>query len=544
MICAVCDGHSYEYVYNKQGNLKEKRSAGKTLISYAYDKVGQITEIKDPLGVSTCYEYDILGRRSRIYNDNGLDICYGYDSLNRIKDIRYGNGVNTSYTYDGDGNVITLETKVGEQVLFSFAYEYDGNGNRTAKVGNQVRAAETGGITLGSCALDISYKYDVRGQLLEEGRNGEAVSYTYDKAGNRICKTDARGEIRYFYNEKNQLLSEEGDTKKWFTYDKQGGIVEEKLASGTRLFSYNSRHQQTKVQTEKGDVQENRYDAENLRFELLENGKATAFVYHNGELLYKEGREEEPTSYHLGAGIEAFWRGQETYYYHQDEQLSTAFITDKNNNVQNRYQYDAFGNMLDSIEQLSNSVLYTGQQYDDLTGQYYLRARYYNPVLGRFVQEDEYQGDGLNLYAYCNNNPVMYYDPSGYAKKKTGNNCPPQGNYGEGTESPALTTSPYNPDVVEQRIKPDYVSNPAHDAHSSNYNIKKTPEPLDAVDVYNNAVRGGMGEWYGVNEKGEIYQFFYDNDGGVHFAGIITKSELINKNSSILSLLGLSPKGK
>jgi len=47
-------------------------------------------------------------------------------------------------------------------------------------------------------------------------------------------------------------------------------------------------------------------------------------------------------------------------------------------------------------------------------GQYYLRARYYNPVIGRFTQEDVYRGDGLNLYTYCKNNPVTYYDPSGF----------------------------------------------------------------------------------------------------------------------------------
>ncbi len=58
--------------------------------------------------------------------------------------------------------------------------------------------------------------------------------------------------------------------------------------------------------------------------------------------------------------------------------------------------------------------MYTGQQYDQETAQYYLRARFYNLVVGRFLQEDVYRGDGLNLYAYCANNPVMYYDPSGY----------------------------------------------------------------------------------------------------------------------------------
>ena len=409
---AVCDGKSYEYIYDAYGNLKEKRSNGKRLVSYTHDRAGQITEIRDPTGVSTRYEYDILGRRSRIFNDDGLEVRYGYDALNRIRHIRYGNGVETACTYDGDGNIRTLETRAGENVLLSFAYRYDGNGNRTAKTGTQ---AALGGITAGNNALDLSYNYDVRGQLLEERRNGASVCYAYDKAGNRIRKTDAQGETRYLYNEKNQLTAEESPVdRKQFSYDRQGGIIEEKNAAGIRLFSYNSRHQQTRVETETGNVQENRYDAEGLRFELLENGRRTSFVYHNGELLQEEGREEQGTSYHLGAGMEAFRRGQELSYYHRDEQLSTALVTDGHRNVQNSYQYDAFGMSLGTTEKLNNRIRYTGQQYDDVTGQYYLRARYYNPVAGRFMQEDVYQGDGLNLYAYCGNNPVVYYDPSGY----------------------------------------------------------------------------------------------------------------------------------
>ncbi len=58
------------------------------------------------------------------------------------------------------------------------------------------------------------------------------------------------------------------------------------------------------------------------------------------------------------------------------------------------YHYNTFGEQLEAIEQFRNRIRYAGQQYDNLTGQYYLSARYYNLVLGRFM-EDVYWGDGL-----------------------------------------------------------------------------------------------------------------------------------------------------
>ena len=104
-------------------------------------------------------------------------------------------------------------------------------------------------------------------------------------------------------------------------------------------------------------------------------------------------------------------------YFVQDEAGSTLFLLDKDHEIQKTYRYDAFGIILKetgSDGELSNRLTYTGQMLDCATGQYYLRARFYHPEIGRFMQEDVYRGDGLNLYAYCANNPVMYYDPSGY----------------------------------------------------------------------------------------------------------------------------------
>ena len=91
---------------------------------------------------------------------------------------------------------------------------------------------------------------------------------------------------------------------------------------------------------------------------------------------------------------------------------------DVQSRVLNHYEYDAFGNTIRCEEQVHNRFRYTGEQYDPLTGQYYLRARYYNPVIARFTQEDTYYGDGLNLYTYCQNNPILNHDPTGHGTKE------------------------------------------------------------------------------------------------------------------------------
>lgn len=93
---------------------------------------------------------------------------------------------------------------------------------------------------------------------------------------------------------------------------------------------------------------------------------------------------------------------------------SILLLLDQNHKVRKTYQYDAFGNLLKETGDVPNRLTYTGQVYDGVAVRYYLRARFYNPAIGRFIQEDTYRGGGLNLYAYCANNPVMYYYPSGY----------------------------------------------------------------------------------------------------------------------------------
>ena len=89
-------------------------------------------------------------------------------------------------------------------------------------------------------------------------------------------------------------------------------------------------------------------------------------------------------------------------------------MTDEVGKILNRYEYDAFDNFTVKEETVTKRFCFTGEQYDPASNLYYLRARFYSPVIGRFLNEDTYYGDGLNLYAYCHNNPLTYVDQTGH----------------------------------------------------------------------------------------------------------------------------------
>jgi RHS repeat-associated protein len=106
-------------------------------------------------------------------------------------------------------------------------------------------------------------------------------------------------------------------------------------------------------------------------------------------------------------------------YYLYNGHGDVIHTVDEAGTIKNQYAYDAFGNATFTLEVEANAIRYSGEYYDANTGLYYLRARYYNPYIGRFISEDSYWGEddnplSLNLYTYCHNDPVNYVDPSGH----------------------------------------------------------------------------------------------------------------------------------
>ncbi|ACD22143.1 YD repeat containing protein [Clostridium botulinum B str. Eklund 17B (NRP)] len=246
-------------------------------------------------------------------------------------------------------------------------------------------------------------------RLVDSRYDERYESFAYDKVGNRLSKTTNYITEKYVYNVKNQLKElHNKNGVNYFTYDKQGNTIKEETKDGNNIFEYNTLNQQVKAITKEGNTLVSRYDTEDLRTEIEENEKLSKFIFNkNGDILVETDPDNNV--------ISRFTRGYEVvaadiadktsssinyslsrHYYSIDEQGSTDFITDDSGNIKNEYYYDAFGNVLDSKEQIHNRIVYIGQQFDAITQQYYLRARFYNPV--------------------------VYYDPSGYEMCPTGNN--------------------------------------------------------------------------------------------------------------------------
>ena len=213
---------------------------------------------------------------------------------------------------------------------------------------------------------------------------------------------------------------------------------------------------------------------------MEENGQLVKFLYNeNREAVAEEESDGNVIRYirRLGLISSDSEKAKTYYHYVSDEQGSITHVIngeekesgelpqeDVQSRVLNHYEYDAFGNTIRCEEQVHNRFRYTGEQYDPLTGQYYLRARYYNPVSARFTQEDTYYGDGLNLYAYCKNNPVVYYDPSGY-KDKRQTPCKEETSVGEsgagesGSKTDVTTGLGYDAGDTPVRIDGDWTEN-------------------------------------------------------------------------------------
>ncbi len=407
----------YDYSYHLSGLLKEKRCGNRVLVGYEYDLDGNITVMTDHTGKSVRYLYDDCGLLEYIYDGSALLAEYGYYPDHSRKRQRIGGDIFTEYAYDVDKNLESLHTYIGgdkgaPQILASNKYIYDNNG--------RIMEKET---------LDgtTRYTYNEVNALVKAAYPEYEDIFEYDHAGNRTGWMSRGMEEKYSYDACGRLIKKtrlSGETSETavYEYDRAGNLVRDDRA----VYHYDSFNRNVQTETNDGNVQVNRYDGEGLRAELEENGRIASYVFAGRDVLTETDAEGYVSRFLRGHTIiSCDSEKAKTYYHYVSDELGsvTHLIADRKDNGQNvpqtqrvrsHYVYDAFGMPTVCEENVENRFRYTGEQYDSLTGQYYLKARFYNPVTARFTQEDTYYGDGLNLYAYCHNNPVSYTDPTGH----------------------------------------------------------------------------------------------------------------------------------
>jgi RHS repeat-associated protein len=171
------------------------------------------------------------------------------------------------------------------------------------------------------------------------------------------------------------------------------------------------------------------YDAAGRRVQKAVDGQTTTKYVYDGDHCIAEydGSGSLLRKYIYGPRVDEpicmiETAGSATYYYHFDGLGSVVALTNSSGSAVQLYEYSVYGQVAASDPNHPNRFLFTGREFDKDTGLYYYRARYYNPEIGRFLQTDPIGcAAGINWYAHCGNNPLMFIDPFGLCR--TSNYC-------------------------------------------------------------------------------------------------------------------------
>ena len=364
-----------------------------------------------------------------------ISILTEYDEIKRPigKEINTGTTkLNQEFVYNDDNQIVEQMPSMeilptGEKIVYS----YDRSGNITHKVKIKNETIEE----------SINYQYDISNRLIKEKcYNGSILKYNYE------YKYNSLGDIleKIEYNISDEIIS-----KEIYNYSTTNGsqllsinkvntnneIIETKTITyleedpfrpktyknnnltwngkrltsyGTNTYKYNSEGIRISKTTSEGEY---KY--------LLDGNKIIKEIKpNNKEIYYHYDEKEELVGFNYNA---------KEYFYIRDITGNITNIIDSNGTIKVSYEYDAWGKVIniDGDEDLIeiNSYLYKGYYYDKETSLYYCNSRYYDPEIRRWISIDDIDYldietiNGVNLYAYCMNNPVMCTDPTGHMPK-------------------------------------------------------------------------------------------------------------------------------
>ena len=293
-------------------------------------------------------------RKTRTDKRLGTTLTYAYDNIYQLLTAKQGTTTKESYTGACPERYSSREAM---------------RVSRRNPVGNRLSSV---GVT--------PYSYNTSNELTSI----PGTTYTYDNNGNTKTKTTSAGTTTYTWDYDNRLtqVALPGTAGMvTFKYDPFGRRVQKSFTQGGTTITTNYL-----------------YDGRSLLEEVDQNGNVLA--------RYTQSRRiDEPLS-EVRSGT--------TSYYDADGLQSITSLSNPAGALASTYTFDSFGKLTASTGTLTNPFQYTGREFDQETGIYFYRARYYDQNVGRFISEDPLRyPDGTAFYVYANNDPLNLFDPLG-----------------------------------------------------------------------------------------------------------------------------------
>jgi RHS repeat-associated protein len=404
-------GEAISYAYDGQGRLIQvSRPDGTT--SYSHDAAGRLIQVQDG-ATRLQYEYDTADRLVREVQDtpNGYNsVEYQYDALDRRVSRTVNGGDETRYTWNKANQLTQIQFR-GETT----SYQYDAAGRLAQKT-------LPGGIVQ-------AYQYDAASRLTQiQYKNGatliDQLDLAYDAEGNIVSKNFANGSLNQdtsltaSFDAANRMTGITVNGKTYaLAYDANGNLIGKTNtadASDSTVYTWNTRNRLIGI-TAPGVTASFQYDPLGRRIERTVNGETTGYLY-DGVQAIGEVRGGQTTALLTGLATDEAIAG-----YASSGRLTQ--LTDQLGSVirqineagatQSATAYSPYGEATTTGDDRGNSTEYTARENDG-TGLYFYRARYYDPVLKRFVSVDPIgTAGGINFYAYVLGDPVSTVDPDG-----------------------------------------------------------------------------------------------------------------------------------
>ena len=472
----VPDLGTWSYTYDLSGRLLTRTDARGRVISFTYDQmdrpktkqfsgtptdniantydetrvgafnVGKLTTTANTVA-SIAYDYDVAGRtiREQTTVDPGLpsQAIYGlqatYDQAGRLLSRTYPDGqVVGGLTYDGAGRLLSIPSYIadltytargqtavatyGNGVVSTFTYNPQRGWlnalahTRPAGAGDALNVTFTrnnvgriSGLTVAGAPNESwSYTYNDLDELLTSDNVGDNTldqTFVYDPSGNgNLTSQTGLGSYTYPLSTAPQPHAPLTAGAKTFAYDANGNMT----GDGSRTLGYDDDNRPVTV----GSVVYV-YGPDGKRLKKITNSGMTLYLGSNLELtngVWTKYVHDDVKVVGTGGSAVVSWL-------HRDHLNSVRKITDATGAVVETTAYKSYGKQIGA--ELTQSKSYIGEKWDPETGLMYLNARYYDPVVARFVTPDDWdpllEGVGTNRYAYAINDPVNKSDPNGHS---------------------------------------------------------------------------------------------------------------------------------